>query len=402
MRILVVTWGFPRRDQRFLVAKAEALARRGHDVCVLCAPGDTGPDVAPPSGVRIRAALRERPRALPRLVALVAGAAFRDPRFVRRALVETRGKGASALERARSLERILPFAGERPDVVHFEFANWAAAHLDVLTLLRCPTVVTCHGSDLRVEPVNHPSLRRRLRAVLGGADRVVCVSDDLARLATGLGADPATVVVISEGVDTTFFTAPRSGAAAVPADGEVRLTSVGRLHWVKGYEYALQAVRTLRDRGHRVSYTIAGQDEGAGDAVRLARRDLGLESVVHLVGAVNRIGVRNLLAATDVFVLPSLSEGLCMSALEAMSMGVPVVTTDVGGMSEAVADGLTGLVVPPRDPRALADAVSSLVSDEARRTELGANGAELARRRYDAAAKVDRLVGVFDELVHGH
>jgi colanic acid/amylovoran biosynthesis glycosyltransferase len=318
---------------------------------------------------------------------------------VRRALVETGGKGASLLQRARHLERILPFAGERPDVVHFEFANWAAAHIAVLPLLPCPTVVTCHGSDLRVEPVSHPSLRRRLGSLLGSVDRVVCVSDDLARVATALGAAPAAVVVISEGVDTTFFTAP--AADTVPAASEVRLTSVGRLHWVKGYEYALLAVRMLLDRGHRVSYTIAGQDEGAGDAIRLARRDLGLESVVRLVGAVNRVGVRNLLTATDVFVLPSLSEGLCMSAVEAMSMGVPVVTTDVGGMSEAVDYGRAGLVVPTRDPWALADAVSSLVTDRSRRVELGAHGAGRARRCYDTAAKVDQLLAVFDELVHG-
>jgi colanic acid/amylovoran biosynthesis glycosyltransferase len=397
MRILVVTWGFPRRDQRFLLTKINALAQRGHDVRVLCAPGDKVSDLRPQNGVRLRPALRERVRPIRRLVPLLTTAVAHDPRFVQRVLATTRAKHASVTDRLHVLDRVLPFAGERPDIVHFEFANWAAAYLAVFPFLSCPAVVTCHGSDLRVEPLQHPSLRRRLGALFARIDRIVCVSHDLARAAMRLGADPDRLVVIPEGIDTAFFT--RDGMASPDDDSEIRLVSVGRLHWVKGYDYALHAMRILRDRGHRITYTIAGHDEGAGDAIHFARQDLGLESVVRLAGPLNPVGVRNLLMASDIFVLSSVSEGLCRSAEEAMAMGLPVITTDVGGMPEAVVDGREGLVVPTRDPQALADAIESLVKDAERRRALGAAAAEHARRSYDSVTQVDRLLAVFHELV---
>jgi glycosyltransferase involved in cell wall biosynthesis len=168
---------------------------------------------------------------------------------------------------------------------------------------------------------------------------------------------------------------------------------------VKGYDYALRAVSILRARGYPVTYTIAGQDEGAGEAVELALHDLGLEPFVRTPGELSPIGVRNLLAASDIFVLASVSEGLCKAAQEAMAMGLPVVTTDVGGMTEAVVHGQHGLVVPSRDPEALADAIAALIDDPRKRRALGAAAAERARRIYDARDQIDRLIAVFHDVV---
>ena len=396
MRILVVTWGFPRADQRFLVDKVDAIARHGHEVRVLCAPGHTDPGLAPHPAVRVRPVLRERPRSVVAQAQLLAQATVRDAQFVERVVTQTHAEHASFHDRVNVLERVLPFAGERPDLVHFEFANWAASYQVALPFLDCPAVVECQGSDLLVEPIEHASLRRRLVTLFARVARVVCVSNDLGRAAIELGTDPTRLAVIPEGIDTGFFT---PDGAQAPGDEQIRLVSVGRLHWVKGYEYALHAVGILRARGHPVTYTIAGHDEGAGRSLQRAARDLGLESVVRMPGALSQVGVRNLLSASDVFVLSSVSEGLCKAALEAMAMGLPVVTTNVGGMSEAVLHGRTGLVVGPRDPVALADAIESLITDPGRRRRLGAAGADRARRCYDSADQIRQLLAVFAEVV---
>jgi colanic acid/amylovoran biosynthesis glycosyltransferase len=402
MQVLAVTWGFPRHDQPFLITKFGLLSERGHKVRVLCAPGDEDLEdelETQLSGrVETRPALRERPRTARELMGLLA-AATRDPRFVMEATRTLQRQDGWDLARRRLVHSVLPFAGEHPDVVHFEFANWAAGFTEVLPLLHCPTVVTCHGSDVAVEPLHDAGLRRRLAVLFERVDRVVCVSAHLARAAVGLGADPSKVVVIPMGVDTRLFS-PSRPALRAPG-GETRLLSVGRLHWVKGYEYALQAVDILRTRGYRITYTIAGGDGGGGQSVRLARRDLGLGEIVTLTGFVPRGGVRDLLAMSDIFVLPSVTEGLSTAALEAMAAGVPVVVTAVGGMPDAVDHGHSGLVVPPRDPVELADAIEVLIADPELRQELAAGGVERVRGQFDAGRHTDQLVTLYEELVGG-
>src|SRR5581483_4113978 len=149
------------------------------------------------------------------------------------------------------------------------------------------------------------------------------------------------------GVDLDLFVrAPRPDR---PDGLALRLLTVGRLHWEKGFEYALQALPLLRRAGLRLEYTIIGADQGALNSVRLAIRDFGLEDVVTLAGHLPRRRVRDALAAADIFLLPSLSEGSPIAVMEAMAMGLPVVVTDVGGNRELVADGVHGYVVPSRD-----------------------------------------------------
>jgi glycosyltransferase involved in cell wall biosynthesis len=166
--------------------------------------------------------------------------------------------------------------------------------------------------------------------------------------------------------------------------------------WVKGYEYALHAVRMLLDRGIRVSYTIAGGDEGALASIRLAIRDFRLDDVVNLKGHLEAQELRDELGTSDVFVLSSVSEGSPVAILEAMAMGLPVVVTDVGGIRELVTDSVHGLVVPSRSAEALAAAVVSLQTAEQRRS-MGEKGAAHALG-FDAQAQIDRLAELYQSL----
>jgi glycosyltransferase involved in cell wall biosynthesis len=399
MQILAVTWGFPRRDQPFLVTRFRLLAERGHRVRVLCAPGDPYlvRDLETPGGdrVEIRPLLSEKHRTPRQLVQLLHSAAT-DRRFALEAARTLYRRGGWSCVRNRLLDAVLPFAGERPDVVHFEFANWAASFTEVLPLLACPKVITCHGSDIAVEPLVDLGLRRRLAIVFDHVDRIVCVSENLATRAVDLGADPDKVVVIPMGVNTEAFSWPREPPGT---RGDLRMVSVGRLHWVKGYEYALQAVDLLSRRGHVVNYTIAGDDGGGEKSVRLARRDLALEERVTLAGFVPPAGVRDLLRSADLFVLPSISEGVSTAALEAMAMGVPVVVTDVGGMADVIDYGRAGMLVPPRDSLELANAIERLIVDPDLREGISKEGTKRVRECFDAGQQTDRLVAMYEDLV---
>ena len=324
---------------------------------------------------------------------------------------ETLGPGARALARRRGSGRIEiqpvgggrrigrrrpPWDDEDVDLVHFLHLRMATDRLGVVRRLRHATVVSCRGSEVRVASHRSGSAQAGVSELFAVVDRVHCLSDELVDRCLELGAPPDRVRLVRRGVDLGRF--PRRSGA--PDDGAAgfRIVSVGRQHWVKGYECALQAVRLLRDAGHRVSYTIVGLDVGGGEAVRLAVHDLGLDDVVTVVGHAPREGVREILERSDLFLLSSVSEGVSQATAEAMAVGLPVVVTDVGGMRELVTDRVHGRVVPSRDPAALAAAIGELLASDEREA-MGRRGAEDVRARFDGRVQLDALVELYRELI---
>jgi colanic acid/amylovoran biosynthesis glycosyltransferase len=179
-----------------------------------------------------------------------------------------------------------------------------------------------------------------------------------------------------------------------------RLLTTGRLHWKKGLEYALLAVRELVDAGHDVVYEILGGGHEE-ERLKFAVHDLGLDRNVSFLGRRSSTEVRAALERADVYLLPSLSEGISNAALEAMAMEVPLVTTSAGGMNEAVHDGIEGMVVPSRDPGAMARRIAELLRDGPRRAALG----RAARARIESEFSLERQISVYlkeyDSLLNG-
>jgi glycosyltransferase involved in cell wall biosynthesis len=239
------------------------------------------------------------------------------------------------------------------DVLYLPWTATAVDRPEVFDL-GPPVVISCRGAQVNVAPWNPE--RSLLRAGLPGAFEraaaVHCVSAAIRAEAGHFGLDPHKATVIRPAVDLDRF---RPG----PLPGRGALVSVGRLQWRKGYEYSLLAVRRLVDRGHELTYRIVGE-EADGGATRHAVHDLDLTGVVELVPPTGHDDVAAELQRADALLLPSLSEGIANSALEAMACGRPVVVTDSGGMAEAVTDGVEGRVVPVRDPEAMAAAIATL------------------------------------------
>jgi glycosyltransferase involved in cell wall biosynthesis len=169
---------------------------------------------------------------------------------------------------------------------------------------------------------------------------------------------------------------------------------------VKGYEFALQALAQVRGAGIDFDYTIIGSDDERDLLSVLATvRDLDLGPNVHVRGPLPPDAVLEALRVADVFLLPSLSEGLNTATLEAMAVGLPVVVTDVGGMREAVTDGVEGRVVPPRDPSALAGALLELAADEALRAAMGERGRRRTIEDFDSMLSARAMLEQYQRLV---
>ena len=231
------------------------------------------------------------------------------------------------------------------------------------------------------------------------ADHLITVSDALRRhlLAQGLRAERITVV--RSGVDLERFQPQPQHAArralGLPAEG-FHFAYVGRLALRKGLHMLVDAFHRLRARAPHARLLIAGT--GPLDAP-LRAQVLGhaLDDAVHFLGF--QADVRPVLAATDCLVLPSESEGLPLILLEAMAAGRATLATDVGGMPEVVRDGHTGLLIPPRRPDALEEAMARLLDDPAWTAQLGAAARHSVEQHHSLEGQIDGVEAVYRRML---
>lgn len=249
-------------------------------------------------------------------------------------------------------------------------------------LARVPIVCTVHGKSYY--PARYYR-RTAYRWVARNAAAFVAVSEDLARfLNQRLGIPERRLRVILNGVDLTRFGSVPDGRAAaraalaIPADGFVALT-VAALFEVKAHADLIDAAAIVLRAHPGTLFLFAGEGPLEG-ALKARAERLGVAKRVRFLGF--RRDVPELLAASDVFVLPSHSEGLPVSVIEASAAGLPVVATAVGGTGEVVEHDRTGLLVPARDPERLAAAIGRLAADPVAGRRLGAAGRERARGRF--------------------
>jgi sugar transferase (PEP-CTERM/EpsH1 system associated) len=291
------------------------------------------------------------------------------------------------------LARLLRRLG--PDVVHSR--NWAAFDAVIAgKLARVPVIVHGeHGRGADDPDGLHPRRNRIRRLCAPWVDRFVAVSRDLTRwLVDTVGIPGDKVLTIPNGVDTGRF-APHGRAAARRAlgvpDGGVVIGSVGRLDPVKDHAGLLDAFARLARTRPETMLVLVG-DGPCRPALETKARDLGLGPRVRLVG--ERNDVAPLLPAMDVYVLPSIAEGISNTILEAMAAGLPVVATRTGGNPELVSDGVTGSLVPVRDVWALARTLEAYVVDRALREARGTAG----RRRVHEQFSLDRMRRTYRSL----
>ena len=206
--------------------------------------------------------------------------------------------------------------------------------------------------------------------------------------------------LLQNGVDTEHFRlAPPDpdARAALGLDPQRPVVgTIGRLEDRKGHDQLLRAAGTMLagGNGRRPQIVIVG-DGPLREKLQAQAESLGVADSVRFAGTV--ADVRPSLAAMDVFVLPSHAEGMSNALMEAMAAARPVVATAVGGNTEVVVDGKTGVLIPPADPTAIADAIAALLRDPTRAAGLGAAAREFVTQRFSARARVAELEQLYQE-----
>lgn len=386
MKLLLVTGRFPVRSETFIYRKCVALANRGHDVTMLTRRDGEWrlyPDALPPS-VTVEVMPADTSLRVPQVLlgslARAAKYASHSPRGAVHLWNDARRDSSTW---AREFLRYLPFVDRKVDIVHFEFLSLGAMYPNVRRYIDCPVVVSCRGQDLHTLELRSAEERRPAINCLQQADAIHCVSDEMANEVVRIIGPRKNIFVNRPAVDTdSIRERPASNG------GPLKLLATGRLVWKKGLDYLLAALARVARAGIDFKMEILGDGE-LKDSLQFSISDLGLDHHVTLVGGVSSAAVLARLQSADIFVLPSVEEGISNAVLEAMATGLPIVTTDAGGMAEAVTDGVEGFVVRVRDIHALASRIEGLARDAPLRLRMGTAARARALKDFSLARQVD-------------
>jgi len=222
-------------------------------------------------------------------------------------------------------------------------------------------------------------------------DRVTFVCKSVEeQYASRLMFDTKKAEVIHNGVDTSTDCRQRAKT------DETVFTVIGRLEPEKGHEYFLEAMEKLNGKHPNVKGMIVGEGS-LEDGLRLKAKKLKLGDKVRFTGF--RKDIKEILDITDVLVLPSLREGLSVVALEAMALGIPVLATEVGGNPELIRNGVTGVLVSPRDSTALASALTGILENQGLAPKLGENGYNRVKKHFSLENMVKKTQELYGECI---
>ena len=298
----------------------------------------------------------------------------------------------SAFPKAVHFSKIM--VEEQVTHIHAHFSNHpAVVALIVHRLTGLPFSFTAHGHDIHKD-------RTMLREKISAAAFAVTVSKYNKSLMAKEcpPEDDNKIHVIHCGVDTRLFQVP----VELDRGGPVNIICVASLLEVKGHTYLIQACRLLRDSGANFICHLVG-DGNYHARIEKEINQLGLGEHIKIHGACTQSQVRELLTASDVFVLASkptrqgAREGIPVSIMEAMAVGLPVVASNISGIPELVEDGISGFLTPPGDVDALARNIGALIEEGSLRRKMGAAGREIVQKDFNLESNARRLIHMVRE-----
>lgn len=300
------------------------------------------------------------------------------------------------------------FRKEKPDVVHTHscLSGRIAARLAGI-----PVVYTKHNQvripDIRgITPPPAGFAKRLVNRAVNNllSDRVIAISEGVQRELVESGVKPSMIATIHNGIDLTPYAPKQYRSADAAQEGDPSASTgkrgpligtVARLHRQKALDVFLEAAKLVLASEPSARFVIGGTGPLEED-LKAKIKELRIEPYVKMPGFI--YDVPAFLADLDIYVLSSDYEGIGLAIIEAMAAGLPVVATAVGGVPEAIVDGVNGLLVPPRQPKALAQAIVRLVVDPDMARAMGEAGRARAEEMFDAKVMAEKTFTVYRRL----
>lgn len=407
MRIAILAGGvFPSLSKTFIINQITELIDRGHEVDIYAGEPDTQKIVHPDvekynlwnriyyDRVPENSLLR-----LLKIPGIFLTNFYRDPGGILRSLnVFKYGKQALSL---RLFYRAIPYLGKQPyDIIHchFGYNGLKAQALRELDVLQGKLIVTFHGVSMSKD------LREKggqiYQKLFERGELFLPVSEHWKHQLIKLGCDEAKITVHHMGIDLhNFAYLPRQQSS----DGRIRLVSISRLVEKKGIEYGIRAVAKLARTKPNLKYNIIG-DGLLRPKLQQLIQELNLTNTVKLLGWKQKTEVINILNHSDILLAPSITapdgdqEGIPVALMEAMAMGLPVISSLHSGIPELVQDGVAGFLVPERDVEGIAEKLNYLIEHPEKWSEMGRAGREIVEKHYDIKQLNNRLLTIYQEL----
>ncbi len=279
-------------------------------------------------------------------------------------------------------------------LVHFHDARSLAAGSYAASLAKVPIRIISRRVDFALN--KNPFSQRKYKK---GVDSIIAVSEGVKKVLISSGIESRMIEVVPSGIDFLLPEDMKKSAylrkefSFAPDDYLVGI--VAHLADHKGHKYLIDATKILKDKAPKIKIIIVGEGPLFVELSRQAK-EIHVEDKVFFMGF--RKDVPRILASLDLFVLASYLEGLGSSLMDAMAHKLPVVATNVGGIPEVVIDGKTGLLVPPRHPAALAEAILKLYRDPSLSLNFGQMGYEIVHEKFSAESMANKILGIYERL----
>lgn len=287
--------------------------------------------------------------------------------------------------------KFYPVLWHQPDIFHLQWAKGLSDWIWVKDF-NIKLVLSLRGAHINYSPIADKKLAMMYRENFPKVNSFHAVSKAIAEESLQYAAKMENIKVIYSGLNLDQFKTETKTAS-----DKMKILSIGRPHWKKGYTYALDAFKILKDKNVDFQYTIVG---GASDIELVYQvHDLNLQDHVVLLNQMSLQEVKNRINASDVLLLPSVEEGIANVALEAMALKTLVLTTDCGGMNEAITDGESGFVVPIRNSKKMAEKILSINAlSQEELTKIKENAYQKINEQHRESTMVDQMIELYNNL----
>jgi len=287
-------------------------------------------------------------------------------------------------------------------VNHIQLVHLHTGHAHTLGALAgkmagIPVVVT-----RRVDfPLAHPFFSYLKYNLM--VDKIIAISQGVKKVLLKGGVPKDQITVIPSGIDSQRFSNIRKPEYLYQefklSPENIIIGTVAHLTDHKGHRYLIEAIPRILEVFPQARFLFVGEGE-LRSQLEAMNRKLGIEDKVVLTGF--REDIPEILSILNLFVLPSHLEGLCTSLMDAMYMGIPIIATTAGGISEIVEDGKSGLLVPPKNPEFLAEAVIKLLEDKSRQEKFSKEGRKRVIQKFEILAVVEKIEQVYQQLMNSN
>ena len=293
--------------------------------------------------------------------------------------------------------RVMPPFIDNLDIFHIQWAKTLVHYPEFIDKLKCPVVLSLRGAHVNYSPLADKKLADGFIKYFPMVTRFHAVSDAIAKEAEKYSANPSRITVIHPAVKYELLNVEELRNTN-ESNKVIKIISVGRCHWKKGYTFAMDAIAILKKQGSKFHYTIIANGRDS-ENIHFQIHDMDLKTKVNFINGLPHQDVLEKMSESDLFLLPSLEEGISNAALEAMALGVPVISTDCGGMREVIKNNENGFLVPVRDPDSMAAAILNIFNlDEKKTRNIIHNARETIIQNHLLSKQIDQFKSFYSEI----